>query len=36
VDQLAEHSWLHFCYSPLITSESNGRVQLVTRVMSGE
>jgi hypothetical protein len=30
VDQLAEHSWSHFCYSPLITRGSAGRVQLVT------
>ena len=30
VDQLAEHSWSHFCYSPLITRGSSGRVQLVT------
>ena len=30
VDQLADHSWSHFCYSPLITSGSAGRVQLVT------
>ena len=30
VDQLAEHSWSHFCYSPLITRESAGRAQLVT------
>jgi hypothetical protein len=30
VDQLAEHSWSQFCYSPLITSGSAGRVQLVT------
>jgi hypothetical protein len=29
VDQLAEHSWSHFCYSPLITRGSAGRVQLV-------
>jgi hypothetical protein len=29
VDQLAEHSWSHFCYSPLITHGSAGRVQLV-------
>jgi hypothetical protein len=29
VDQLAEHSWSHFCYSPLITHESAGRVHLV-------
>jgi hypothetical protein len=30
VDQLTEHSWSHFCYSPLITRGSAGRVQLVT------
>jgi hypothetical protein len=30
VDQLAEYSWSHFCYSPLITSGSANRVQLVT------
>jgi hypothetical protein len=30
VDQLAEHSWSHFCYSPLITRGSAGRVKLVT------
>ena len=29
VDQLAEHSWSHLCYSPLITHGSVGRVQLV-------
>ena len=29
VDQLVEHSWSHFCYSPLITRGSAGRVQLV-------
>jgi hypothetical protein len=29
VDQLAEYSWSHFCYSPLITRGSAGRVQLV-------
>ena len=29
VDQLAEHSWSHLCYSPLITHGSAGRVQLV-------
>ena len=32
VDQLAEYSWSHFCYSPLITSGSAGRVQLVTHL----
>ena len=30
VDQLAEYSWSHFCYSPLITRGSAGRIQLVT------
>ena len=30
VDQLAEYSWSDFCYSPLITGGSAGRVQLVT------
>ena len=30
VDQLAEYSWSHFCYSPLITHVSAGRAQLVT------
>ena len=30
VDQLAEHSWSHFCYSPLITRGSAGRLLLVT------
>ena len=30
VDQLAEHSWSQFCYSPLITSGSAGRLLLVT------
>ena len=30
VDRLAKHSWSHFCYSPLITCGSAGRVQLVT------
>ena len=30
VDQLAEHSWSHFCYSPLIIRGSAGRVLLVT------
>ena len=29
VDQLAVHSWSHFCYSPLITRGSAGRAQLV-------
>jgi hypothetical protein len=30
VDQLAKHSLSHFCYSPLITRRSAGRVQMVT------
>jgi hypothetical protein len=30
VGQLGEHNWSHFCYSPRITRESSGRVQLVT------
>jgi hypothetical protein len=30
VDQLAEHSWSHFCHTPLITRGSAGREQLVT------
>ena len=33
VDHLAEHSWSHFCYSPLITHRSAGRVQLVTLLL---
>ena len=33
VDHLAEHSWLHFCYSPLITRGSAGRAQLVTLLL---
>jgi hypothetical protein len=33
VDQLAEHSWSHFCYSPLITRGSAGRVKLVTLLL---
>jgi len=33
VGQLAEHSWSHFCYSPLITHRSSGRVQLVTLLL---
>ena len=32
VDQLAEYSWSQFCYSPLITRGSAGRVQLVNSV----
>ena len=30
VDQLAERSWSHFCYSPLIARGLAGRVQLIT------
>ena len=33
VDQLADHSWSLFCYTPLITSESTGRAQLVTLLL---
>jgi hypothetical protein len=33
VDQLAEYSWSNFCYSPLITRGSAGRVQLVTLLL---
>jgi hypothetical protein len=33
VDELAEHSWSHFCYSPLITHRSAGRAQLVTLLL---
>ena len=33
VDQLAEYSWSNFCYSPLITCGSAGRVQLVTLLL---
>ena len=33
VDQLAEYSWSHFCYSPLITRGSAGRLQLVTLLL---
>jgi hypothetical protein len=33
VDQLAEHSWSHFCYSPLITRRPAGRVELVTLLL---
>jgi hypothetical protein len=38
VDQLAENSWSHFCYSPLIISGSAGREHQPAdpRVMSGE
>jgi hypothetical protein len=30
VNQLAEYSWSHFCYSPLIIRGSTSRAQLVT------
>ena len=33
MDQLAEYSWSHFCYSILITHGSAGRVQLVTLLL---
>ena len=33
VDQQTKHSWSHFCYSPLITRGSAGRVQLVTLLL---
>jgi hypothetical protein len=33
VDQLAEHSWSNFCYSPLITRGSAGRAPLVTLLL---
>ena len=33
VYQLAEHSWSHFCYSPLITRGLAGRAQLVTLLL---
>ena len=33
VDQLAKHSWSHFCYTPLITRGSAGRSQLVTLLL---
>ena len=33
MDQLAEHSWSHFCYSPVITHVSAGRAQLVTLLL---
>ena len=33
VDQLADHSWSLFCYSPLITRGSAGRAQLVTLML---
>ena len=33
MDQLAEYSWSHFCYSPLITHGSAGTAQLVTLLL---
>jgi hypothetical protein len=33
VDQLAEHSCSHFCYSPLVTRGSAGKAQLVTLLL---
>ena len=33
MDQLAEYSWSHCCYSPLITHGSAGRPQLVTPLL---
>ena len=33
MDQLAEYCWSYFCYSPLITRGSAGRVQLVTLLL---
>ena len=33
VDQLAKYFWSHFCYSPVITRGSTGRVQLVTLLL---
>ena len=33
VDQLAKHSWSHFCYSKLVTLGSAGRAQLVTLLL---
>ena len=33
VGELAEHSWSHFCYSPLISHGSAGRAQLVTLLL---
>jgi hypothetical protein len=33
VDQLAEHSWSHFCYSPLITRGTACWAQLVTLLL---
>ena len=33
VYQLAEYSWSHFCYSPIITRGSAGKAQLVTLLL---
>jgi hypothetical protein len=33
VDQLAEHSWSHFCYNPLINRGIVGRSQVVTLLL---
>ena len=33
MDQLAEYNWSHFCYSPLITSGSADKAQLVTLLL---
>ena len=33
MDQLVEHSWSHFSYSPLIARRSDGRVKLVTLLL---
>ena len=33
MDQLAKHSWSHFCYTPLITRGSAGRSHLVTLLL---
>ena len=33
MNQLAEYSWSHFCYSPLITRGSAGSAQLVTLLL---
>jgi hypothetical protein len=34
VDEMSEHSWSHFCYSPLITHRSAGKVHLDTLLLS--
>ena len=33
VDQLAQHIWSHFCYSPVLTRVSAGSAQLVTLLL---